>query len=396
MNAERHQRIKRLLLAGLSRATQPFLSLQQLIARSGRRVFVPFYHAVSDELQPHLAPLYPVRSPAQFRRDLDFMLCHFTPVDLPELVAHCGAPPAGEPTSRNSIKPPFDKPVFHITIDDGLRSAGEQMAPILRQKGVPATFFVNSAFVGNRALMYRYTAALIVSHLRVARSAAAQAALLGEGRAFLEQQQRASASAIPRENSMHAIAGAGNASFHVPGSLTSTRHLERWVLAQGYAQQHLLQGLAAQLGLDITAFLDTVRPYLDLEDLRSLQQQGFHIGAHSIDHPWYQHISPDERMQQTLTSLEWVRAHLPGSPDVFAFPFSDAGLPGSLIQQGLAGGVRLHFGGPGLRPSPAGALSRVAMEKDRAEAPSIVRRAYLAGWGKGLVKGILINSMQVT
>ncbi|MBI1194095.1 MAG: polysaccharide deacetylase family protein [Bacteroidetes bacterium] len=369
MNGQRHtvsllNRVKGPLLNALSRATQPFLSLPQLVVRSGHRVLVPFYHAVSDTPLPHLDPLYPVRSPAQFSRDLDFMLRYFKPVDLPELVSLCGRPLAGEPASRKKRQPPFDKPVFHVTIDDGLRSAGEQMAVILRAKGVPATLFVNSAFVGNRALMYRYTAALIVSHLRAPRTAAAQAALLGEGRAFVEQQHRAFANAE---------------------SFRKTRHLEPWILAQGYEQRGLLEALAAHLGIDIPGFLERDRPYLTLAELRSLQRQGFHIGSHSIDHPWYQHISPDERLRQTLTSLQWVREHLPGSPDVFAFPFSDAGLPESLIQQGFAQGIALHVGGPGLRPSPSGLLSRVAMEKVRDEASSIIRRAYFAGWGKGLL-----------
>jgi peptidoglycan/xylan/chitin deacetylase (PgdA/CDA1 family) len=361
MNGQRHtvsllNRAKRPLLHAVSRASQPLLPLRNLVAWSGQRVLVPFYHAISDEPLPHLAPLYPVRSQAQFSRDLDFLLRHFQPVDLPEIVALCGHSQAV--TGGQPIRPRVDKPVFHLTIDDGLRSAGEAMADLLRAKGVPATLFVNSAFVGNRALMYRYTAALIVSHLRAPRPAAAQAGLLGEGLSFLKQHS---------------------------GTVLRPEHLEAWILAQGYEQRSLLEGLAAQLGLDIPGFLARERPYLTLDELRNLQRQGFHVGSHSIDHPWYQDLDPAEQLRQTVESHQWVQANLPGSPAVFAFPFSDAGLPWSLMEQGFAQGIALHFGGPGLRSQAPGALSRVAMEKDRSEAGAIIRLAYLAGWGKRML-----------
>ncbi len=331
--------------------------MSHLIRLTGHRVLVPLYHALGDEPQPHIDPLYPLRSPARFRRDLDFMLRHFKPVDLPELLELCGHP---QPTAAGTRFRTADaKPVFHITVDDGLRSAGEQMAVILSEKGVPATFFVNSAFVGNRALMYRYTAALIVSHLRAPRSAAAQAALLGEGRAFLERAL---------------------------GETLRTAHLEGWVLAQGYEQRGLLEALALHLGLDLAGFLARERPYLTLEELYSLQKQGFHIGSHSIDHPWYQDLPSDEQLRQTLESHRWVQSNLPGSPAVFAFPFSDAGLPWSCYEQGFEAGLRLHFGGPGLRHCPAGVLSRVAMEKDRSEAETVLRQSYVAALGKGMIK----------
>jgi len=361
MNGQRHtgsllNRAKRPVLHAVSRLSQPFVPLRNLVAMSGQRVLVPFYHAVSEEPLPHLAPLYPVRSRAQFSRDLDFLLSHFKPVDLPDLVALCGHPQA-LPDGKRS-QPRLEKPIFHLTIDDGLRSAGEQMADILRAKGVPATLFVNSAFVGNQALMYRYTAALIVSQLRAHRAAAAQDGLLGEGLSFLKQHS---------------------------GTVLRPEHLEAWILAQGYEQRSLLEGLAAQLGLDIPGFLARERPYLTLDELRNLQRQGLHVGSHSIDHPWYQDLDPAEQLRQTVESHHWVQTYLPGSPSVFAFPFSDAGLPWSLMEQGFAQGIALHFGGPGLRRQAPGALSRVAMEKDRSEAGAIIRLAYLAGWGKRML-----------
>jgi peptidoglycan/xylan/chitin deacetylase (PgdA/CDA1 family) len=85
-----------------------------------------------------------VKTVAEFQKDLDYLLKHFEPIDV-ETLYHFHI---------NKITP--EKPVFHLTFDDGLKEIYEIVAPILLKKGVPATFFINSGFVDNKTLFYRH------------------------------------------------------------------------------------------------------------------------------------------------------------------------------------------------------------------------------------------------
>ena len=93
--------------------------------------------------------MYKHKSFAQFEADIDFLCKHFQPVTLAELA----------PQVAKGV--PFEKPSFHLTFDDGLRSFYDVIAPILLKKGIAATCFVNSQFLDNQDLMYRYKVGII-------------------------------------------------------------------------------------------------------------------------------------------------------------------------------------------------------------------------------------------
>ena len=126
----------------------PFGRLQQW----GRPpLFLPFYHLVSDENPSHVRYLYPVRTVRQFRDDLDFFLKNYQPVPLEALW----------PLAENPAQQPSGRPAMHLSFDDGLRECHDVVMPILLEKGVPATFFLNPDIVDNRDLMFRYKASLL-------------------------------------------------------------------------------------------------------------------------------------------------------------------------------------------------------------------------------------------
>ena len=52
-----------------------------------------------------------------------------------------------------------------LSFDDGLREIANEIAPLCRQVGVPATFFVNSASLDNRFLCFRNKASLLIEKL---------------------------------------------------------------------------------------------------------------------------------------------------------------------------------------------------------------------------------------
>ena len=125
------------------------LSTTRLIRHTDTDLIFPFYHTVSDEYLPHIHPLYSPKTINEFLRDLDFLLEHFQPVDMETAFLHC----KGEKQVA--------KPSFHLSFDDGLREVYDIITPILYNKGVPFSVFVNSDFVDNRNLFFRHREVLL-------------------------------------------------------------------------------------------------------------------------------------------------------------------------------------------------------------------------------------------
>ena len=116
---------------------RPFTALARLDPypllrrHGGGALIAPFYHVVSDAPVPHATPLYPIQSEREFEQGLDFLLRHFTPVDLHAVVDSLRG---GRPLPPNA---------FFLSTDDGMRENHDVIAPILKRKGIPATFFLS-------------------------------------------------------------------------------------------------------------------------------------------------------------------------------------------------------------------------------------------------------------
>ena len=290
----------------------PFAALRRI---GPQPLVVPLYHLVTPTGQPapaHVRALYPVRDERQFEQDLDFLLRHYTPVALADLRAPARSGALGA------------RPSFHLTFDDGLRPCADLIAPLLRRRGIPATFFLNPDFLDNQGLMFRYQAALL-------------------------------ATADPSRAAAY--------------------------LATPYERRSELTAHAAARGLDFAAYLRAERPYMTTDQVRGLLATGFTIGAHSFDHPLYTPLPLAEQVRQTLGSLDALRARFgPGAPAAFAFPFTDDG-----VSQAFFAAVRarepdlLTFGTAGLKTDTVpGHWQRVPLEKSSASARTQLTTETLA------------------
>jgi peptidoglycan/xylan/chitin deacetylase (PgdA/CDA1 family) len=114
------------------------------------------YHHIADQ-----DPGYPYdpdvadATPAQFRRQLETLARYTTPIGISELVGAL----SGAPLPKNPIL---------ITFDDGYRSCHDTALPILKSVGIPATFFIATAFVTERRLFWWEQIALLLSESKVA------------------------------------------------------------------------------------------------------------------------------------------------------------------------------------------------------------------------------------
>ncbi len=296
---------------------------------------LPYYHCISEEPKPHLKYLYRQKSVSEFKRDLDYLLKYYYPLNPQELI-------------NASVFYQKGKIPFVLSFDDGLSEFYHIIAPILEEKGLSAICFLNSAFVDNRALFYRYKASLIIDRLKK----------------------------DPRK-------------LKLTGELNKNLNLAvDEILRIKYEESKRLDHIAEKIGLDFNTFLHEEKPYLDSSQINALIKSGFYFGAHSHDHPLYADLNLDEQLFQTQKSIEFLESRFNLGYKLFSFPFSDYGLSQVFFNKisNIYPSIKT-FGGAGLKNDKVNShFQRISFETSDLCAEEILKGEmlyYLIKWPFG-------------
>jgi peptidoglycan/xylan/chitin deacetylase (PgdA/CDA1 family) len=267
-----------------------------------------------------------------FEKDIDFITSFFKAKNIHEVFS-CMQKPE---TLKESA--------FHLSFDDGLRGVYETVLPLLLQKGIPATIFVNPDFVDNRRLFYRHKIALLIDNL----------------------------------NKRNVSKPLQTTIANVLGTIFSKKHsLQSNIRAIPYSQKDLLNDVASLLDVDFQEYLKKNRPYLTTSELKEMQGKGFVIGAHSINHPPFTELDEPEQIRQTIESCRYVKETFQESNAYFSFPFSDEGIQDSFFQT-IKNVIDLSFGITGIHFQNEGRhLGRIDMEKNGRNAREIINKAFI-------------------
>jgi peptidoglycan/xylan/chitin deacetylase (PgdA/CDA1 family) len=277
--------------------------MEELINKTGHRLFLPFYHCVANGTPVHIKHLYQARTIEQFEADLDFFCKHFKPIGLEDVIELNG-------------KQPKD-PSFHLTFDDGLSEFHSIVAPILKQRKIPATVFLNTDFVDNKGLFYRFKESVLFEE--------------SDDKEFLKISYKDAAM-------LDIVADANRISFDY--------------------------------------YLNKEKPYLTSEQIKELINQGFTFGAHSKDHPLYNELSLKDQINQTKESIETVTSQFNLDYKTFSFPFTDDGVSAQFFDE-IINDVDVTFGCAGIKDDSAkNHLQRLAMESNKS-GEEIVKAEYL-------------------
>ena len=289
-------------------------SMKRLIKSSGHSMLFPFYHAVTDENPIHIKNLYTPRGIQDFKNDLDFLLKNYQSISLERLIA---LKKSGEVVNEN---------YFHLTFDDGLSEFYEVVAPLLKEKKIHATVFLNSDFIDNKKLFFRFKASILFEKLK-----------------------------------------------------------DISILKWSFLEEDLLDQLALKHGVDFDAYLTENKPYLTSSQIKELIADGFTFGAHSSNHPLYKELSLEQQIMQTKESLAVISSNFGLDYKVFSFPFTDDGVSISFFDV-ISKETALTFGCAGLKEdSVASNIQRIPMEghsynplKGRAKSgQQIIKEEYL-------------------
>ena len=214
----------------------PILKFLSSITKQG--LIIPVYHAISNNSPAHLKHLYRVRTVKEFEKDLDFLLDHFNPLDIGHFI-NCLK--KGNEITENG---------FILTFDDGLREVFDVVRPILLSKGIPAIVFLNSGFVDNKDIFYRYKASILLENLK----------------------DKGASSSIQNEIKK---------SLNLDSS--DYESIRKSILELGYEDSSKFEILARLLEVDFKKYLKDIKPYLDFNQIQTwLRKDLARIQAYSL------------------------------------------------------------------------------------------------------------------
>lgn len=304
-------------------------------------VLFPFGHIVSDIAPPHVRHLYAVPSIAKFKSDIDYLCQQWRPLQIAELerlarIRH----------SKTSMRS------FILSFDDGMREVYEVIAPILRDQGLPAILFLNSATIDNKRLMWRHKVSLLIERSK-------------------QQPGR-----IPPQLNRR------------PG-----RSLQAKLNALRFADEGLIDEVAKFFELDFDDYLRSTRPYLTSDQVLALARAGFEFGAHSESHPYFHEMAVEDQEKQISASVDFIRSL--GLPcRYFAFPFHDGGVPASLFRYMTDLNLVLSFGTSEARvDSIAFSFQRFALDGENANMSlrDILKQLSAKSFVRGLTRTEIIR-----
>jgi peptidoglycan/xylan/chitin deacetylase (PgdA/CDA1 family) len=265
----------------LSSFLSRFFRPEKLRAASGINLLIPVYHSVVDEVPEHLKYLYLAVTEEEFRRDLEILLKHYHPISLEELIE-----------IKKTDKTP-DKPVFHLTFDGGLSEFYTTVAPILQQKGVPTTCFLNNAFIDNHEMFFRFKASVLID--------------------YLHHQPMGS----PSWEKYHQWANENG---------LGTIYYRKVLLSLDYNESATIEALAKRLSYDFTDYLKKQKPYMTSDEINELIGKGFTFGAHTSDHVRLSELPENEQVEEVKKSIDDIANRFNLKYKVFSFPFTDEGI----------------------------------------------------------------------
>jgi peptidoglycan/xylan/chitin deacetylase (PgdA/CDA1 family) len=281
---------KRLLAHGLVR-TGYWDAVLGTWARRGVTVVLT-YHRVLEKWEPALDYSQPgmVVTVPTFERQLSFLEQHFEIVPLGALV--------GAGAGR--------RPRCVVTFDDGWRDNYDFAFPILRRRGIPATIFLTTDFIGTERAFWHTELIYLLLH--------------GDLSAFLRDGLGLAAYPSPVGDCLRRCAGLARPS----GAADVDAVIEVIKATCDEEAIHVLVGtLAGAAGLR-RPLLPERTFFLDWDQVREMAASVFEIGSHGCSHRIMTRLSGPEAEGELVQSKAQIEARVGRAVEHFAFPNEDA------------------------------------------------------------------------
>ncbi len=317
----------------LETTLSPFARFNRIRPLLRRRLTSVFGHIVTDTPNRFTAEIYRAATVTEFQQSLDFLQENFEFVSLPEVVAHF----------RDETPLP-DYPVF-LSFDDGLRETADVIAPILKARGIPATFFLTSRALNNQYLFYGHRRSYLLASVQTAGISPASRGPIGGllGLSGPEPSDETICQALRR------------LSVHMPDDCVR------------------LDECAAEMEVNWQDVLNVERPFLTAQQARALHNDGFSLGAHGTDHTKFAHLDDTARRCDLRRSLDFMAETFRLDDIAFAFPHSHKGVTRQWMTEQLEDDPRLSifFSTANYTPNDRVMVNRVCFDQPAGSATAL-------------------------
>lgn len=282
---------KREFLARLSGRVGILRLLERLAAsRPGLAVFT--YHRIAEpDADPYYDPVISA-TPGSFRAQVEEIARRLRVLTLAEAMECLTAPG------------PWRAPAALITFDDGYRDNFEVAAPILRDRGIPATFFLPTAFLETPRLPWWDRVACLIKRTRVRRLELPRQADGGGPPPLTIDLD-----ATPRAEAIRAI---------IAAFLDETIADDRWFLAMLADRAEVALDDEA-MGRELFASWDQVRRL-------TRPESGLSVGSHGHSHRKLAGLAGDDQRGELADSKRILEERLGYEVVALAYPY---GWPGA-------------------------------------------------------------------
>lgn len=248
-----------------------------------RKVTIVMYHYVRD-LQRSRFPKIKGLSVEGFRRQLDYIQAHYTPIAAADL---------WEALSSSEKDLPAN-PIL-LTFDDGYSDHFENVFPLLVARGIQGCFFPPAQAVLEHTV-------LDVNKIQFVLAAIPDAGVLldqifsslGEFRSQHELKTReAYLSAVTEQHRYDSR------------NVTVLKRLLQRELPEPVRAEIVRRLFAEHVTTDESSFAGEL--YMSVDQIACLGRHGMHVGSHGNTHAWLDRLSPDAQVIEVDQSLEFLQ-----------------------------------------------------------------------------------------
>jgi peptidoglycan/xylan/chitin deacetylase (PgdA/CDA1 family) len=244
------------------------------------RIPILTYHSVSesDECSPSCLDLTRMRvAPGEFRKQMQYVARHYNTVRLADVVR-----------ARQGDTALPENPCV-ITFDDGYADVYENVAPVLEELGLTATFFVIGRTTATGEMPWLHAVHEMVDTVPIPECAAA----------------------------FHKAAADSFSAETVTKDELCRQVLQFFDTHDRSTRARFLDVVRAEL----SGRVPQRRRFLDAAQVRELHERGFEIGGHSMDHDCLARLTTDELRADIRQCREVLADTLSHSPQTFCYPF---------------------------------------------------------------------------
>ena len=301
------------------------------------------YHLVSDQEPLHIKHLYPHKNLKMFENDLLFLKKRFNLIDYKQLADHI--------LNGTNLKPNS----LAITFDDGFSECYSNVRPLLLKHHIPCLFFVITDYLDNKGMASDLKASLCVEKFKNINTPTYQ------------------------EKTLNMI----NQALSV--NITDPFQMEEWILNLAANQDSQIDHLCKILDIDIEAYLTLHKPYLTVDEVKDLHNDGFTIGSHSLGHQLFQDLNEVNFENNIAKSCLEIRSITGADQVPFAFPFNMDGISRDFLVsiRNRNPFVGLFFGGNGIKKDHRIVVSRMSgdlpatLGSKSSNLPIKIKKSYL-------------------